>query len=47
MTKEPFLPTPDWRTLSRGDLHESDIFTEQAGYNDANVTGGTGATSMA
>jgi hypothetical protein len=40
--KEPWLPTPDWRTLSRGDMHSSDIFTEQAGYNDANVTGWDG-----
>ena len=40
--KEPWLPTPDWRTLSRGDLHSSDLFTEQAGYNDANVTGWDG-----
>ncbi|MDA9982520.1 hypothetical protein N9H39_07235 [Gammaproteobacteria bacterium] len=42
MTNKPLLPTPDWRTLSRGDMHKSDLFTEQAGYNDANVTGWDG-----
>ena len=42
MTNEPLLPTPDWRALSRGDMHSSDLFTEQAGYNDANVTGWDG-----
>ncbi len=41
-SKEPLLPTPDWRTLSRGDMHSSDIFTEQSGHNDANVTGWDG-----
>ena len=40
--KEPLLPTPDWKDLEPGDLHASDLFTEQAGYNDANVTGWDG-----
>ena len=39
--QEPFLPTPDWRTLTPG-THDSDLFTEQAGYNDVNVTGWDG-----
>ncbi len=39
--REPLLPTPDWRTLTPG-AHDSDLFTEQSGYNDANVTGWDG-----
>ncbi len=39
--KEPLLPTPDWRTLSPGEPN-SDIYTEQTGYNDAEVTGWDG-----
>jgi len=41
MTNEPFLPTPDWRTLSPAPLG-TDIFVEQTGYNDADVTGWDG-----
>ena len=32
---------PDWKTLKPG-RHDSDIFTEQGGYNDAEVTGWDG-----
>jgi len=39
--REPLLPTPDWRTLTPG-THDSDLFTEQTGYNDVNVTGWDG-----
>ena len=38
---EPWLPTPDWETL-RPAPSDSDLFTEQTGYNDANVTGWDG-----
>ena len=41
MTNEPFLPTPDWKTLAPRPS-DTDIFTEQSGYNDAVVTGGDG-----
>jgi len=39
--KPPPLPTPDWRTLKPG-VHDSDLFTEQSGYNDVVVTGWDG-----
>jgi hypothetical protein len=39
--KEPLLPTPDWRTLSPT-VSTTDLFTEQTGYNDADVTGWDG-----
>ena len=32
------LPTPDWKSLQPG-KQNSDIYTEQSGYNDAVVTG--------
>jgi hypothetical protein len=35
------IPTPDWRTLTPG-AQTSDIYTEQAGYNNADVTGWDG-----
>jgi Asp/Glu/hydantoin racemase len=35
------LPTPDWKTLTPG-KKDSDIYTEQSGYNDAVVTGWDG-----
>jgi len=38
---EPWLPTPDWKTL-RPAPSDSDLFTEQTGHNDANVTGWDG-----
>ena len=41
MTNEPILPTPDWRTLTPRPS-DTDIFTEQSGYNDAVVTGWDG-----
>ena len=41
MTTEPILPTPDWRTLSPAPLG-TDLFTEQSGHNDADVTGWDG-----
>ena len=34
---DPWLPTPDWKTLRPAES-DTDIFTEQTGYNDANVT---------
>jgi hypothetical protein len=37
----PILPTPDWKDLKPG-KKTSDIYTEQSGYNDANVTGWDG-----
>lgn len=40
-TKEAWLPTPDWRTFRPG-ARDSDLYTEQAGYNDAEVTGWAG-----
>lgn len=41
MTSEPILPTPDWKTLTP-QPSDTDIFTEQSGYNDAVVTGWDG-----
>jgi hypothetical protein len=41
MTNEFKLPTPDWKTLKPG-TRDSDIYTEQSGYNDAVVTGWDG-----
>jgi hypothetical protein len=41
VTTEPFLPTPDWKTLTP-QPSDTDIFTEQSGYNDAVVTGWDG-----
>ena len=41
MTNEFKLPTPDWKTLKPG-TQDSDIYTEQSGYNDAVVTGWDG-----
>ena len=38
---DPWLPTPDWETL-RPAPSDSDLFTEQTGHNDANVTGWDG-----
>ena len=37
MAQDMVIPTPDWRTLSPG-AHDGDMFTEQSGYNDADVT---------
>ncbi len=41
MTNEFKLPTPDWRTLTPG-KKDSDLYTEQSGYNDVDVTGWDG-----
>jgi Asp/Glu/hydantoin racemase len=41
MKMAPILPTPDWKNLKPG-KQMSDIYTEQSGYNDANVTGWDG-----
>ena len=35
------IPMPDWKTLEPG-KQDSDIYTEQSGYNDAQVTGWDG-----
>ena len=40
-TDLPQIHTPDWKTLEPGG-HDSDIYTEQSGYNDAVVTGWDG-----
>jgi hypothetical protein len=33
----PNLPTPDWKTLKPG-VHDGDLYTEQSGYNDRELT---------
>ena len=38
---KPIIPTPDWKTLTPG-ARDSDLYTEQSGYNDAQVTGWNG-----
>ena len=40
-TDKPIVPTPDWKTLTPG-KQDSDLYIEQSGYNDANVTGWDG-----
>ena len=40
-TDKPIIPTPDWKTLTPG-ARDSDLYTEQSGYNDAQVTGWNG-----
>ena len=37
MAQDIVIPTPDWKTLSPG-AQDSDIYTEQNGYNDQDVT---------
>jgi len=37
LAQDPVIPTPDWRTLKPG-AQDSDLYAEQSGYNDADVT---------
>ncbi len=41
MAQDLVIPMPDWKTLKPG-TQDSDIYTEQSGYNDAEVTGWDG-----
>jgi hypothetical protein len=41
MAQDMVIPMPDWKTLTPG-KHDSDLYTEQSGYNDAEVTGWDG-----
>jgi hypothetical protein len=36
-TEDIVIPTPDWKTLKPG-KHDSDLYPEQSGYNDTDVT---------
>ena len=37
MAQDMVIPTPDWKTLTPG-AQDSDLYTEQSGYNDEDVT---------
>ena len=37
MAQDIVIPTPDWKTLTPG-AQDSDLYTEQSGYNDEDVT---------
>ena len=41
LAQDMVIPTPDWKTLTPG-AQDSDLYTEQSGYNDADVTGWDG-----